>query len=399
MSRARLKLDELLTITNGHSYRPSSKYLLFPRDVFKVSCVGKLHSGKSTLLNQLIGKDLLPSGMDSDGVTRLPIFLYRGQGTTINFILPDGSVESFSGNKCWKEAFKYLDQVNNEKFPYLRIELPSTTQIPENMLLIDVPGLDGSPWAELDTEEEYYALRCNHWVLSFSDVVLFCGGYRDICTRENEIIQPYDIHRILVISHCDTYYNEEDDKTAFYDFNHNYSIVSETFDELRKLVIKNVYSSNVVGKLNELEKEMTKEKYNYQKGFLEKLIISFGERHKSAFQETYFIAPEFCRVKDNIPSVIGYENLKKLRDRLFSMASKTKGKEECYDMVFLEKKINALIHKLKSSSGINEIMSALLSELAYAKKTGFFSEKNKELLKMAKNGHLLDEERWTVFLS
>lgn len=391
MSRTRTSLETLLRIIDGHSYRPSIKDLLFSKDIVKVACIGKLHSGKSSLLNQIIGKALLPSGMAPNGVTSFPIFVHKGNTDQVIISLPDGDTKSFVGKKCWEETAKFLCKSNDKCIPYIRVELPKSSQVPTNMLLVDLPGLDGSPWAEYDFEEEYNAVRCNHWVLSFVDIVLFCCNYRDLCTQEREIIQPYDAHKILVITHCDTYHNEEDDKSEFYDFEHNHGKINEAFDKLRKLVTKNSYSTNVVNKLHELKSLLEQEKFNYQKRFIGQLIDSFREMHKSIFNDAYFVTSLF-QEDDAIPYIIGHESLSRLKDKLQSIALSSKGSKECFDsntgLELLDRKIKALIHNLDSASGMGDLSQALSSELAYAKLTGFFSKKMEALLKKAKTGHL-----------
>ncbi|MFE4961576.1 dynamin family protein [Streptomyces sp. NPDC056660] len=71
------------------------------RRLFRVAVVGEFNRGKSTLVNRLLGRDLLPTG--SLPVTRVPVVVRAAQDETLTVRWPDGRRElrRLDGDGAW----------------------------------------------------------------------------------------------------------------------------------------------------------------------------------------------------------------------------------------------------------------------------------------------------------
>lgn len=149
------KLNLLKTIDNIISYCNENKiktptlllntksYL--DNEIFKVGVIGKIKSGKSTLLNCLIGKEILPTKVT---VSTAAVSVIESSNT------PSIEYEDIEGNRIFDKEFS-IEKVKNlistkdrredERISKVHIKYP--IQFSSNVILIDTPGLDDtSEW-------------------------------------------------------------------------------------------------------------------------------------------------------------------------------------------------------------------------------------------------------------
>lgn len=134
----------------GHVMEPQEKTLTGLRDRlaegrFQLAVLGQFKRGKSTLLNALLGEDILPSSVIP--LTAIPTFIRYGQERSIHVHFQDQRKEEIypSENADWmsKTLLGYVSEnVNpkNEKgVSYVEITHPSS--ILKDVVLIDTPGI------------------------------------------------------------------------------------------------------------------------------------------------------------------------------------------------------------------------------------------------------------------
>jgi len=103
---------------------------------FVVVVVGEFKRGKSTLLNALIGEDLLPAGVQPVTAVATRIRSSTRRGATARFL--DGHVRAMEP----EEARHYIDESRNPKnqLGVLDVEIRLEAGPPEGVVLVDVPG-------------------------------------------------------------------------------------------------------------------------------------------------------------------------------------------------------------------------------------------------------------------
>jgi len=114
-------------------------------EIFKVGVIGKIKTGKSTLLNCLIGKEILPTKVT---VTTAAVSVIE------NSDKPSIEYEDIEGNRTFDEEFS-IEKVKNlisakdkrEDELISKVYIKYPIQFSNNVILIDTPGLDDtSEW-------------------------------------------------------------------------------------------------------------------------------------------------------------------------------------------------------------------------------------------------------------
>lgn len=112
-------------------------------NAYTVLVVGEAKRGKSTFVNALIGRDILPT--DVDIATAQVFRVTRAEGETYRLRFEDGSAQAVQPSELQKygsqvvmdtEGAPRLDQI----IRWIEIEVPSTF-IPEGISILDTPGL------------------------------------------------------------------------------------------------------------------------------------------------------------------------------------------------------------------------------------------------------------------
>ena len=110
---------------------------------FYVACVGQFKRGKSTLLNALVGKPILPSGVVP--VTAVPTILRFGEGCRARVRLRSGEWADTAIAEIEEYVSEALNPENRKGVAGLEVFVPSPL-LAEGMCFVDTPGL-GSVFA------------------------------------------------------------------------------------------------------------------------------------------------------------------------------------------------------------------------------------------------------------
>ncbi len=112
---------------------------------FHLAVLGQFKRGKSTLLNALLGEELLPGAILP--VTAIPTFIYSGAEHRVHVTFNDNTETDFSSGDV-SEINRYLDEhVSEEKNPentrgIKNVELYTPAPVLRNgLVLIDTPGI------------------------------------------------------------------------------------------------------------------------------------------------------------------------------------------------------------------------------------------------------------------
>ncbi|MET8014094.1 dynamin family protein [Streptomyces sp. NPDC005271] len=139
------------------------------RPVFRVAVVGEFNRGKSTLINRLLGRDLLPTG--SLPVTRVPVVVRAAPDEALRIGWPDGRRElrRFDGGEPWQgltgtPLTEGSGDVGGSPEPSLTVTVADGWLTGLDIELVDTPGVNSG------TEEQFEQVRRT---AAGSDAVLF----------------------------------------------------------------------------------------------------------------------------------------------------------------------------------------------------------------------------------
>ena len=105
---------------------------------FEVAIVGRVSSGKSSLLNALIGASVLPTGVLP--VTAFPTRVRRGAAPAIHVAFANGRTESLAVDRIGEFVAESQNPGNEKRLTRLLLEYP-TQGLPEGVMFVDTPGL------------------------------------------------------------------------------------------------------------------------------------------------------------------------------------------------------------------------------------------------------------------
>ncbi len=115
------------------------------QNIIRVGIIGITSSGKSTLLNAILGEDLLPGKVaPTSGVI---VGSMKGDEFKVNIKYNDGKTENiFNKKQTRKKLLTLADEKNNpnNKYNVNQIEIKSPKFIPpyNNLKILDSPGLN-----------------------------------------------------------------------------------------------------------------------------------------------------------------------------------------------------------------------------------------------------------------
>jgi GTP-binding protein EngB required for normal cell division len=130
---------------------------------FEVAVVGRVSSGKSTLLNALIGSSLLPTGVLP--VTAFPTRLRRGPAPRVQIVPANGNIATASLERLDEFVTEAKNPGNEKRLARLLVEYPSG-RLPEGVTFVDTPGL-GSVESTGVLQTFAYLPRCDHATFLF----------------------------------------------------------------------------------------------------------------------------------------------------------------------------------------------------------------------------------------
>lgn len=114
---------------------------------FRVAVVGEFNRGKSTLINRLVGLDLLPTGPVP--TTRGFVVVAAGEQVNLTVRWPDGQVEHRTGGpQLWAglatDPLDSAGSTDGAEAPRLRLDVPCAWLADSDTELIDTPGTNES---------------------------------------------------------------------------------------------------------------------------------------------------------------------------------------------------------------------------------------------------------------
>ncbi len=133
-------------------------------DRFQLAVLGQFKRGKSTLLNAMIGRPLLATGILP--LTAIPTFLMRGERQAITLTYRDGRTER-EETKDWRELAQKIAGATTEEgnpgnvrdLERVDVEVPSSPSL-RSVVLIDTPGV-GSTYSHNTTAAEAVLPECD----------------------------------------------------------------------------------------------------------------------------------------------------------------------------------------------------------------------------------------------
>jgi hypothetical protein len=127
-------------------------------DTFDVAVIGRVSSGKSSLLNALLGTAILPTGVLP--VTAFPTRLRRGPEAQLHIAYANGRTETTTVDRIGDFVAESGNPGNEKRLTRLLLVYPST-MLPADVTFVDTPGLGSvTPGGALQTYA--YLPRCDH---------------------------------------------------------------------------------------------------------------------------------------------------------------------------------------------------------------------------------------------
>lgn len=109
---------------------------------YLVAFMGQFSSGKSTLINTLLGSEVLPTEVTE--TTALITYILYGENEHAELVYTDGSVQECTideAKKLWQGGFKGFTSDELAKYDSIRIFVPSSL-LQNGMILADTPGIN-----------------------------------------------------------------------------------------------------------------------------------------------------------------------------------------------------------------------------------------------------------------
>jgi len=159
------ELDRIIT-THGLVDLRASLTLMVDRALkttFEVAVVGRVSSGKSSLLNAMIGADVLPTGILP--MTAVPTRLRRGATPAIHVTYADGRTVSYGVDQLGEFVTEPRNPGNEKRVARVLVDYPSEL-LPEGATFVDTPGL-GSVASRGALQTFAYLPRCDHAAFLF----------------------------------------------------------------------------------------------------------------------------------------------------------------------------------------------------------------------------------------
>ncbi len=147
LNQTRRLLDELQMQTLLREWRRI--YASFNKTQFTVAVVGHFMRGKSTLINRLLGEDVLPVGVISGSGFLAEVV--ASERSTLALLRPDGEQRYSLTQETWSDLAPALQQ--GKRLLQGRIELPNPWLKEEGIRLIDTPSVE-----DLSEESAYAAV-------------------------------------------------------------------------------------------------------------------------------------------------------------------------------------------------------------------------------------------------
>jgi GTP-binding protein EngB required for normal cell division len=161
-SRDATSLEDMSRIITSHGlidYREALAFIIdrIENNVFEIGVFGRVSSGKSSLLNYLLGIDYLPVGVIP--ITAVPTRISYGPLAQVAIEFADDPPEIVSFSDLWKYATEQGNPNNARHVIKIHLKLPNS-RLDEGIAFVDTPGL-GSLATSGSAEALAYLPRCD----------------------------------------------------------------------------------------------------------------------------------------------------------------------------------------------------------------------------------------------
>ena len=257
-------------------------------DEFNISFAGHFSAGKSSLINYLLGKDVLPKSPIPTSANIVKIT--SGKGIARIFFTEATPIE-------YEEPYD-IDMIKDyamDKDAIKRIEINTSEQIlPETCSLIDTPGIDAADDADrLMTESSLHLVDVLYYVMDYNHV------QSEVNLYFLQEVQQMHIPFYIIINQIDKHNEKE---LPFADFDRN---VKQTFEQWNIYPEKIYYSSAINEKAphNEI-KEIKTDLFALlkNKSGIGRIDIAANEiisAHKKHLEETFEQSIQELNIDDN----------------------------------------------------------------------------------------------------
>ena len=126
-------------------------------DSFEIAVFGRVSSGKSSLLNHIVGQDVLPVGVNP--ITAVPTRLVYGAEPRATAWFADRKPEQFDVGRLAEFVTEQHNPANRDHVTRIVVELPAA-RLQEGIVYVDTPGL-GSLATAGAAETKAYLPRCD----------------------------------------------------------------------------------------------------------------------------------------------------------------------------------------------------------------------------------------------
>lgn len=140
-------------------FRPALETVIdrLEADALEIALFGRVSSGKSSLLNHIVGRDVLPVGVNP--VTAVPTRLIYGAEPRATAWFADRKPEQFGIERLAEFVTEQHNPANREHVTRIVVELPAA-RLREGIVYVDTPGL-GSLATAGAAETKAYLPRCD----------------------------------------------------------------------------------------------------------------------------------------------------------------------------------------------------------------------------------------------
>jgi GTP-binding protein EngB required for normal cell division len=172
---------------------------------FEVAVIGRVSSGKSSLLNALLGAPVLPTGVLP--MTSVPTRLRRGPVATAHLTYAHGRTVSYGIDRLTDFVTESHNPGNEKRVARVLVEYPSEV-LPDGVVFVDTPGL-GSVASRGALQTFAYLPRCDHAAFLFDataplteeDLGLLgflreAGITTSVLLSKADLLTPADLERV-----------------------------------------------------------------------------------------------------------------------------------------------------------------------------------------------------------
>jgi GTPase SAR1 family protein len=155
-------------ITENLEYWINLKRKPWLEDKVVIAVMGKFSSGKSSIINKILGENLLP--VDIEPATAVSTYISFGKELSIKYSLQEGSIRQTSAETFKSISKSAFDEINLASLiKYFVIEYPAHLNL-RNISILDTPGYDSR---DIDDKTKALAVvsECDYvfWIVDIND--------------------------------------------------------------------------------------------------------------------------------------------------------------------------------------------------------------------------------------